>query len=68
MQVCHLTTLGAKNYINGLVQDCSISIAKALDILQSCTKHPRNEISVTVVNYKLILLMVKCKTAVSPVH
>ena len=25
-------------HINGLVQDCSISIAKALEILQSCTK------------------------------
>ena len=25
-------------YINGLVQDCSISIANALEILQSCTK------------------------------
>ena len=24
--------------IDGLVQDCSISIAKALEILQSCTK------------------------------
>ena len=26
------------SYINGLVQDCSISIANALDILQSCPK------------------------------
>ena len=25
-------------YINGLVQDCSISIANTLEILQSCTK------------------------------
>ena len=25
-------------YIDGLVQDCSISIANALEILQSCTK------------------------------
>ena len=25
-------------YINGVVQDCSISIANALEILQSCTK------------------------------
>ena len=25
-------------YINGLVQDCSISIANAMEILQSCTK------------------------------
>ena len=25
-------------YIDGFVQDCSISIAKALEILQSCTK------------------------------
>ena len=30
----HVTT----SYIDGLVQDCSISIAKALDILQSCTE------------------------------
>ena len=27
-----------KTYINGFVQDCSISIANALEILQSCTK------------------------------
>ena len=27
-----------KNYIDGLVIDCSISIADALEILQSCTK------------------------------
>ena len=30
-------------HINGLVQDCSISIANALEILQSCTEpsiHP----------------------------
>ena len=26
------------NYIYGLVQDCSISIANALEILQSCIK------------------------------
>ena len=26
------------DYIDGLVHDCSISIAKALEILQSCTK------------------------------
>ena len=25
-------------YINGLVQDCSNSIANALELLQSCTK------------------------------
>ena len=25
-------------YVDGLVQDCSISIANTLDILQSCTK------------------------------
>ena len=25
-------------YIDGLAQDCSISIANALEILQSCTK------------------------------
>ena len=25
-------------YINGLVQDCSISIANAMEILQSCSK------------------------------
>ena len=25
-------------YIDGLVQDCSISIANALELLQSCTK------------------------------
>ena len=27
-----------QSYINGLVQDCSNSIAKALELLQSCTK------------------------------
>ena len=26
------------NYINGLVQDCSISISNTLELLQSCTK------------------------------
>ena len=31
-------------YLNGLVQDCSISIANALEILQSCTK-PSSRIS-----------------------
>ena len=25
-------------YINGLVQDCSMSVALAMEILQSCTK------------------------------
>ena len=25
-------------YLNGLMQDCSISIANALEILQSCSK------------------------------
>ena len=29
---------GLKLYIDGLVQDCSISIANAMEILQSCTK------------------------------
>ena len=28
----------SKEYIDALVQDCSISIANALEILQSCTK------------------------------
>ena len=28
------------NHINGLVQDCSISIGNALEVLQSCTKSP----------------------------
>ena len=27
-----------KDYIGSLVQDCTISIANALEILQSCTK------------------------------
>ena len=27
-----------EGYVDGLVQDCSISIANALEILQSCTK------------------------------
>ena len=27
-----------KDYINGLVQDCSISSALAMEILQACTK------------------------------
>ena len=29
---------GDNDYVNGLVQDCSNSIAKALELLQSCTK------------------------------
>ena len=28
----------SEGYIDGLVQDCNISIANALEILQSCTK------------------------------
>ena len=32
---CHLIWY---QYINGLVQDCSNSIANALELLQSCTK------------------------------
>ena len=40
---------------NGLVQDCSISSALALEMLQSCTK-------------PLIYWQYKCKTVVSPVH
>ena len=27
-----------RDYVDGLVQNCSISIANALEILQSCTK------------------------------
>ena len=34
-----------KLHINGLVQDCSISIANALEILQSCTKPSISKIS-----------------------
>ena len=30
----------ADDYIDGLVQDCNISIANALEILQSCTEPP----------------------------
>ena len=33
-----LKRMHSKMYIDGLVQDCSISIANALEILQSCTK------------------------------
>ena len=29
---------GSENCIDGLVQDCSITIANAMEILQSCTK------------------------------
>ena len=29
---------GCRCHIDGLVQDCSISIANALELLQSCTK------------------------------
>ena len=32
------TIVALNNYIDGLVQHCSISIAKAMEILQSCTK------------------------------
>ena len=33
-----ITTQFSVNHSDGLVQDCSISIANALDTLQSCTK------------------------------
>ena len=34
--MCYI--IEAIQYIDGLMQDCSISIASALEILQSCTK------------------------------
>ena len=34
----NLKSIFLKGYINGLVQDCSNSIANALGLLQSCTK------------------------------
>ena len=44
-QNSHLTGLSAvqiwtNNHIDGLVQDCSNSIANAQELLQSCTKPP----------------------------
>ena len=36
--ICLSDTIGSLNHLLGLVQDCSISIANALEILQSCTK------------------------------
>ena len=35
---CHYTLHTTSHHIYGLVQDCSISIANVLEILQSCTK------------------------------
>ena len=37
MQTAQVVQSGDE-YIDGLVQECSISIANALEILQSCTK------------------------------
>ena len=34
----HLISWAVELYINGLAQDCSYSIANALELLQSCTK------------------------------
>ena len=31
-------TLKQLEHVNGLVQDCSISIANAVEVLQACTK------------------------------
>ena len=36
--VCTFGWWDSIQYIDGLVQDCSISIANAMEILQSCTK------------------------------
>ena len=36
--VCFLSNSSSQGHFDGLVQDCSISIANALEILQSCTK------------------------------
>ena len=42
IQWCHLTMeelpLSRQDHFNGLVQDCSKSIANAMELLQSCTK------------------------------
>ena len=38
---CKMVVSRPRYYINGLVQDCSISIANALEILQPCTKPSR---------------------------
>ena len=37
-QVCKLTGIWLSQYIDGLVQDCGISTANALEIPQCCTK------------------------------
>ena len=36
--VAHVTIWVSWKYLDGLVQDCSNSIANALELLQSCTK------------------------------
>ena len=35
-----VSSQGNRRYIDGLLQDCSISSALAMEILQSCTKSP----------------------------
>ena len=42
-----LVTTGDKEYIDGLVQDCSNSSALAMELLQSCAKPPIWQYSVT---------------------
>ena len=37
-----LHMVSGDTHIDGLVQDCSNSIANALELLQSCAKHSRN--------------------------
>ena len=47
-----------KDYIDGLVQDCSNSIANALELLQSCTEP--SLCSVLSVHYCVLLCHVQC--------
>ena len=62
-------------YIDGLVQDCSISIANALEILQSCIKPsiwwndviPKLEIEQRI-NHKIIQLTYKAQHGKAPAY
>ena len=38
MRELDITTISSKDYVDGLVQDCSNPIANTLELLQSCTK------------------------------
>ena len=72
MYLPHMILSQSFPYINGLVQDCSNSIALAMELLQSCTKpmkwYEKTLISNYIKRHKSIFSQVKISGSISKIY